>query len=111
MVATFYRRLDGRDKNAIFDTLHPDVVIHFPDRQVVGAAGYWAYVSQVALLIPDYAHELQGVEADEQDPSMVQVKRMEISGSLANGEQLTLPGSARYRVVEGRIVEAWIGIG
>jgi len=108
-VASFYRRLDGRDKNAIYDILHPDVVIHFPDRQVVGPAGYWAYVSQVALLIPDYERELQGIEVDEQDPSMVQVRNISISGSLANGEKLTLPGSARYRVVEGKIVEAWIG--
>ena len=109
VVAAFYRRLDGRDKNAVFDILHPDVVIQFPDRRVVGPAGYWAYVSQIALLIPDYTHELQGIEVDQADPSMVQVRRISISGSLAKGEQLTLPGSARYRVVDGKIVEAWIG--
>lgn len=109
VVASFYRRLDGRDKNAIYEILHPDVVFHFPDRQVVGPAGYWAYVSQIALLIPDYRHELKGIESETTDQSMVHVKSISISGSLANGEELTLPGTARYRVVSGKIVEAWVG--
>ena len=109
VVASFYRRLDGRDKNAIYEILHPDVIFHFPDRQVVGPAGYWAYVSQVALLIPDYSHQLTGIAADDADQSLVHVRNISISGSLANGERLALPGTARYRVVDGRIVEAWVG--
>ena len=108
-MASFYRRLDGRDKNVIYEILHPDVVFHFPNRQVVGSAGYWACVSQIALLIPDYRHELNGIENETTDQSMVHVESISISGRLANGEELMLPGTARYRVVNGKIVEAWVG--
>ncbi len=105
VVQAFYRRLDSRDKDAIYDLLDPDVVFHFPDRDVYGPAGYWAYVSQVGLLIPDYLHVLDGVELNG---DVVEVKSISISGTLANGETLTLPGSARYRVVDGKIIEAWV---
>lgn len=108
VVASFYSRLDARDKNAIYEILDPGVVFHFPDRKTEGPNGYWAYVSQVALLIPDYVHSLSGVELINADSGIVRVNKITISGTLGNGTPLTLPGEADYRVEAGKIVEAWI---
>lgn len=108
VVTSFYSRLDARDKNAIYEILDPGVIFHFPEKKIEGASGYWAYVSQVALLVPDYAHSLRGVELINVDKGIVRIGSIVISGTLGDGTPLTLPGKAEYRVVDGKVVEAWI---
>ena len=109
VVIAFYDRLDERDKTAIYEILDEDVVFHFVEQDTVGPAAYWAFVTQVGLLIPDFDHILDGVEVIDEEGIMVEVKSISITGTLSNGETLTLPGTARYKVVNGKIVEAWVG--
>ncbi len=106
VVTAFYDRLDARDKGVIYELLDADVVFHFPDRTTQGPNGYWTYVSQVGLLIPDYVHGLSGFALVDADAGIVRVDEITISGTLADGTPLSLPGEAEYRVSAGKIVEA-----
>ena len=108
VVVSFYRRLDVQDKSAIYELLDPDVTFHFPGRTTQGPQGYWTYVSQVGLLIPDYVHGLKGVELIDAENGIVRVNEISISGTLADGTPISLPGEAEYRVEGGKIVEAWV---
>ena len=108
VVTSFYQRLDAGDKQALYDLLDLDVVFNFPDRSVVGAHGYWGYVSQIGAYIPDYRHSLENLSLNADDPGIVEVELINVYGSTAFGQSLEFPGSAKYKVVDGRIVEAWV---
>ena len=108
VVLSFYQRLDSGDKQAIYDLLALDVRFHFPGFEAKGAHGYWGFVSQVGAYIPDYRHILKDVTISKQNPAIVEVGFINVVGTTAFGEAKEFPGSARYKVVDGRIVEAWI---
>ena len=108
VVTSFYARLDGGDKQALFDLLDPDVVFHFPTQTTVGPHGYWGFVSQVGAYIPDYKHDLEELSIDAEDETIVVVGRIKVYGTTAAGVPLEFPGSGRYRVENGKIVEVWV---
>lgn len=108
VVLNYYKRLDGGDKQAIFDFLATDVVFHFPGNNAKGAHGYWSFVSQIGAYVPDYKHVLEDVSISEEDASLVKVGSISVVGNTAAGEHKVFPGSAEYRVVDGKITEAWV---
>lgn len=108
VVVNYYKRLDAGDKNAIYDILDPDVVFHFPDKATYGANGYWGYVSQIGAYVPDFVHVLDGLTISEKNANDVVVEKITVEGHNAVGISLSFPGSARYRVENGKITEAWI---
>ena len=110
VVLNYYSRLDGGDKNVIYHLLAPDVVFHFPGgRDAYGPNNYWAIVSQVGIYVPDFRHVLTDVRIDERDPTIVHVGKIDVRGITAAGQQKSFPSEhARYKVVGGRITEAWI---
>ncbi len=111
VVRSFYERLDAGDKQAIFDLPDLDAVFRFPTQVAHGAHGCWSVVSQIGVYIPDYQHVLEDLSIGEADDSIVEAGCINVLGTTDAGQALEFPGSARYRVVDGRITEAWISSG
>ena len=109
VVLNYYARLDGGDKNAVYEVLSENLKFHVPDRTVYGHHNYWALVSQAGIYIPNFKHVLTDVRVDEQDPSLVHVGKVAVNGNTAAGEYKSFPAeNARYKVVAGKIVEVWL---
>ena len=110
VVVEYYARIDGGDKDVIYDLLSSKVVFHFPGGQIVkGPNNYWAAVSQLGIYTPDFVHVLTDVRIDERDSTVVHVGKIEVQGTTAAGEEKSLSSeNARYKVVGGKIVEAWV---
>lgn len=111
VVLDFYNRLDKGDKQAIYDLIADGARFNFPDMTAIGPHGYWAYVSRVGAYIPDFQHFLDDVEVSADDPEMVLVGTITVAGTTAVGVPQSFPGDARYKVLNGKITEAWIGGG
>ena len=113
VVRNFYRRLDEEFfgnpmEDAIRIYLAPDVVYHFPGVEAVGHQEYWDYISGNVTNEVRILHVLKDVSIDPSDENNVVVGYIDALGEKPDGTTWSMPGSAVYRVVEGKIVEAWV---
>ena len=113
VVKGFYQRMDDEyglelEERAIHLFLDPDVIFHFPDTDIEGAENYWAYVSQFSNGEVKIWHVLDDVQVAEDDENKVDVGFIDLRGETADGEVWSMPGSATYKVIGDRIVEAWV---
>jgi hypothetical protein len=114
IVKDYYQRVDDEfgqtpDVNAFDVYLAPDVVFHFPEDVVTHGPDEYYEVAANALSDEVKAwHVLRDVSIDPNDENLVHVGYTEFAGQKPNGETWSLPGSATYRVIGDKIVEAWV---
>ena len=117
IVKDYYQRVDdefGLDvEESAFDVyLDSEVVFHFPNNvDTNGPDEYYALAAQSLSDEVEAWHILRDIKIDPNDENLVNVGYIEFSGRKQNGETWSLPGSATYKVIGDRIVEAWLRAG
>ena len=113
IVKNYYQRVDDEfgtnpEESALDVYLDPNVVFHFPHTDTHGPDEYYALAAAVLSDEVKAWHVLEDIRIDPDDENLVHVGYISFRGEKPNGETWTAPGSATYKVIGDRIVEAWL---